>query len=99
MNIFEKFYLKWKINRDEKFLLSEGIRKAKEKGIELKIGEDYILVPKEKTGEIHIPYYEGGADTRDLIAFVADDYPGITRRYLDNRKKLTGWITCSSSKV
>lgn len=88
MNIFKKLYLKWEINRDEKFLISEGFRKAKKQELEVRIGDDYICIPDKKQGEIHLLSYEKGVDVREMVALVADDYPEITRRYLDNKEKL-----------
>ena len=39
-------------------------------------------------GELNIPTTEDRVDAREIVALVADDYPGITTRYLANMDKL-----------
>jgi hypothetical protein len=84
------FYLKWRVKKDQRFLLSEGLRKAAAQGLELHIGDnEYLNVEgKESSGQLRVREYEEGPDIREIIALVADDFPKVTRRYLDNREKL-----------
>lgn len=89
MNIIKKLYLKWKIQRDEQFLINKGFRKAKESGLEVNIGGDYICISEKKGGRIYLPLFERGVDARELVELVADDYPKITKRYLTNKKRLS----------
>lgn len=82
--------LKWKIHRDETFLLEKAFLKAKSEGIEINIGAEYIYTPQEKKGRIYLPPAEVGVDGRNLLAFIVDDYPEVATRWLNNRKKLYG---------
>jgi len=76
------------VNIDENFLLYEGVRKAKKKGLEIHLGEETVLSLDNPRGKIHLPMHTEGVDARGIIALVADDYPKTTRRYLYNKRKL-----------
>ena len=81
------FFVKRQIKKDENFLIREGIRKAKEQRLEIKLGDE-ILSLENKKGIIDLPSYGGSFDTRKLIALVADDYARIVKKYLCNKKRL-----------
>lgn len=70
-----------------KFLIRKGVKKAKEKGLELIIGDEVMRLDNPQ-GELNIPTTEDRVDAREIVALVADDYPGITTRYLANMDKL-----------
>jgi len=88
MNLLEKLYLRWKINKDEIFLITEGFKEAKRQNLEVNIGGEYISKSQVREGRIYLPPAKGGVDSRKLIALVADNFPEITKRYLNNKKKL-----------
>jgi hypothetical protein len=91
MNIFKRLYLKYRIRKDERFLLAEGIREARRQKLEIDLESGERLTFDDAQGKIYLPAAKGGKiDVRSLIALVADNYPTITQRYLDNKKKLRG---------
>lgn len=87
MNLLRYFFLRYRKDRDEKFLLRESIRKAKEQKLELEIGKE-VLTLNNSRGILHLHENEDGIDVRNLMALVANDYPVIVRRYFDNIEKL-----------
>ena len=95
MGFLQNLLLKYKLSRDEKFLLTEGLRKAREQGLKIKSTE-LVLKPKTTRQKMHLYSRGGQTDVTPLIQLVAEDYPEVTRRYLSNREKLRG---CISSKT
>ena len=85
---FNYFITKFLVKKDQNFLIREGIRKAKEQGLEIQLGDREILTLDNSMGRIDLPHYGKGVDVRELIALVADAYPERTKRYLANRKRL-----------
>lgn len=79
---------KYFIKRDKNFLIREGIKKAKEQGLEIQLSDDDVFTLKDVKGHIYLPSENGGVDVRELIALVADAYPERTKRYLANRERL-----------
>lgn len=82
------FVAKFMLRIDRNFLIREGIRKAKEQGLEIKLGDREILTLKNKKGSLYLPEEEKDVDAIQLIALVADDYPKRTKRYIVNIEKL-----------
>lgn len=91
MNIFKRLYLKYRVKKDEKFLLAEGIREARRQRLEIDLESGEKLTLNDAQGKIYLPASKGGKiDVRSLIALAAENYPAITQRYLDNKKRLRG---------
>ena len=89
LSYFNKFYVQIIVSVDEKFLLKKGIRKAKESGLEINLGTKEILsIEKNKKGRIYLPSVGEDVDAKSLMAFVADDYPDVAKRYIKNKKIL-----------
>lgn len=88
MNLIKETYIRIRLKRDKNFLIGEGLRKAREEGIEVRIGVGSPPASEENKKIIYLESYEKGVDVRELIALVADDFPDITRRYLSDRRKL-----------
>jgi|AntAceMinimDraft_17_1070374.scaffolds.fasta_scaffold38969_3 hypothetical protein len=91
MKIVNKLCLKYKIRKDEKFLLKKGFEKTKERGLEIIVGNERLGLENPK-GEIKLPTNNGRTDIRKIIALIADDYPEITKRYLSYTKKLKNYL-------
>ncbi len=87
-NPVKYFFAKVMFKLDESFLLRQGVRVARERGLELNLGCQEILTPPDKKGRIYLPPVENGVDVSQLIALVADVYPDRTRRYLHNKRIL-----------
>lgn len=85
-----RIYLKWKVKRDERFLLQEGLRAAHESGLEVNVATEYIIDPKEKKGSLYLPPedHQGNVDITPLIQLGARGHPKVARRWLENRKRL-----------
>lgn len=85
---FNYFITKYLVKKDQDFLIREGIRKAREQGLEIELGNHGVLTLRDNRGKIYMSQEEGGVDVRELIALVADAYPERTKRYLANRERL-----------
>lgn len=86
----KRIYLRWKVRRDERFLLQEGLREAHASGLEINVATEYIIDPKEKKGGLYLPPEDnqGNVDITPLIQLGAKTHPKIARRWLENRKRL-----------
>jgi len=89
LNPIKSFYLKWRVDKDEDFLIEQGIKKANKQRLEINFGTEYRFTLEDKKGRIYLPPSENGIDVRELVALVADDYPKITKRYISNKEKLS----------
>lgn len=82
-------HLRYKVKRDQNFLLREGLRRANEQGLEIQVADEYVLDPKEKKGAVYLPPEENGrVDVVPLIQLGAEEHPEIARRWLENRRRL-----------
>jgi len=97
MNLIKRYYLNYLIKKDEDFLLKEGLKKARENGLELCLCQNPLC--SENKGEIHLPSYEGKIDVTNLLSIVADDYSEVTERYLANKEELSRLVPMPSSKT
>ena len=98
MEFIKRIYLNYLIKKDENLLLREGLKKAKENGLELCLCQNPSC-SKSKGKEIHLPSYQGKIDLTNLAFIVADNYPKIAERYLANKEKLSRLIVRPSSKT
>lgn len=57
MNFIKRYFLKRKINKDVDFILRQGVKKAKEKGIELILGNEETLTFDNPQESMKIPYH------------------------------------------
>lgn len=87
----EKFWLKWMIFLDGKFLISKVINKAWSQGKRLNVAGLYIFdLPEEKKGQVYIPPTKDGNPNFDkLVIMASDDCPVRAKRLLINHRKLT----------
>lgn len=91
MNCIKKAYLSWQLERDKKFLVSQGMERAKEKGLEINVATEYRMeTGEERRGTTYLqPTEEGQVDVTELVALIADDHPERTKRYLRNLELLS----------
>ena len=82
------FFAKIELNRDETFLLKKGMERARETGLDIGLGRDDFLKLQDPKGCVNLPINEDGVDVRSIIATVADDFPEIAKRYIENRYRL-----------
>jgi len=82
------FFFFFQLKRDENFLIKQGIKKAKEQGLEIKLGNEILTLNRKKRGIISLPSYDDGVDARKLIVLATEDYPEIVERYLNNKNRL-----------
>ncbi|MEK6819574.1 MAG: hypothetical protein AABY03_00040 [Nanoarchaeota archaeon] len=76
-----------KNQRDERFLIREGVRIARQRGLEIQFGEQ-SLIPKNPIGKLNLPFYEERVDIRPLIALAGEEYPEIFERYVNSDELL-----------
>ena len=89
MNQIKYLYLKWRINRDENFLLEEGIREAKKRKLEIDLGSEGTLSLDNAEGSIYLQDREDGkVNSTELVALGAQNHPKVADRYLANKKQL-----------
>lgn len=95
MKIIQKWYLNYLVKKDKKFLLEQGLKKARENGLSLCLCQSSSC-SENKGKEIHLPSYTGEIDTKNLVVFVADDFPEPSKRYLANKEKLSRLVSWPS---
>ena len=85
MNFLKYLWIKYKVKKDQNFLLEQGMKKAHELGMEINLGTEELLIPQgEKKGRVYLPPAEGGLNISPLLALAAEDFPEIAMRHLEN---------------